>query len=124
MIAMFIYNESSRYGTERCFSGLHLANTLVKNDPLTEVATFLLAGAVSCGGKGQETADEDYSLERTLKRFKAGAHRLVQCGNCVDARGLNQAGMVELARRSSMDELATATFEARSSYSEGRKPVR
>ena len=92
--------------TTRC--GLPMRS--VKNDPATEVTIFLMADAVSCGRKGQKTPEGYYNLERMLKRFATGAHRLLLCGACMDARGLAESELVEGARRSSMDELAEATL--------------
>ena len=70
------------------------------------------ADAVSCGRKGQKTPDGYYNLERMLKRFATGAHRLLLCGTCMDARGLTESDLIEGSRRSSMDELAEATVAA------------
>ncbi len=109
MKILFILNDPP-YGTERCYNALRLANALVKNDPVTEVTMFLMADAVSCGRKGQKTPEGYYNLERMLKRFATGAHRLLLCGACMDARGLAESDLVEGARRSSMDELAEATL--------------
>lgn len=47
-----------------------------------------------------------------LKRFAMGAHRLLLCGTCMDARGQTEAELIDDARRSSMDELATITLQA------------
>ena len=111
MHALFILNDPP-YGTERCYNALRLANALIKNDSTTEVTVFLMADAVSCGKKGQKTPDGYYSLERMLKRFATGAHRLLLCGTCMDARGLTEAELIDGARRSTMDELAQATVTA------------
>jgi uncharacterized protein involved in oxidation of intracellular sulfur len=111
MKALFLLNDSP-YGTERCFNGLRLANALVKRDPATQVTVFLMADAVACGKKGQKTPEGYYNLERMLKRFAAGSHRLLLCGSCMDARGLSDTELIDGARRSSMDELAAATAEA------------
>lgn len=111
MKALFILNDPP-YGTERSYNGLRLANALLKNDPTLEVTVFLLADAVSCGKKGQKTPEGYYNLERMLKRFTSGAHRLLLCGTCMDARGLAEADLIDGAHRSSMDELARATLQA------------
>lgn len=111
MKILLILNDPP-YGTERCYNGLRLANALVKKDLATEVTIFLMADAVSCGRKGQKTPDGYYNLERMLKRFATGAHRLLLCGTCMDARGLTEAELIDDARRSSMDELAEATVAA------------
>lgn len=85
---------------------------LLKCDPAMEITIFLMADAVACATRGQKTPDGYYNLERMLKRFSAGAHKLLLCGTCVDARGLTDTDLVDGARRSSMDELAGATVVA------------
>ena len=111
MKALFILNDPP-YGTERCYNGLRLANALVKAEPAAEITVFLLADAVSCAKKGQKIPEGYYSLERTLKRFAAGSHKLLLYGTCMDPRGLIEAELIDGARRSSMDELAAATLGA------------
>ncbi len=111
MRTLFILNDPP-YGTERCHNALRLANALLKKDPATEVTVFLMADAVSCGRKGQKTPDGYYNLERMLKRFATGAHRILLCGTCMEARGLAEAELMDGARRSSMEELADATLTA------------
>ncbi len=111
MKVLFILNDPP-YGSERCYNALRLANTLVKSDPATEVTIFLMADAVSGGKKGQKTPDGYYNIERMLKRFATGAHKLLLCGTCMDARGLIEAELIDGARRSTMDELAAATLQA------------
>jgi uncharacterized protein involved in oxidation of intracellular sulfur len=71
-----------------------------------------MADAVACAKRGQETPNGYYNLERMLKRFASGAHRLLLCGTCMDARGLTDPELVESARRNSMDELARAAAVA------------
>lgn len=85
MKALFILNDPP-YGTERCYNALRRAHALVKNDPAAEVTAFLLADGVSRGKTGQKTPDGYYSLERMLKRFASGAHRLPLCGTCMGMR--------------------------------------
>jgi len=111
MKVLFILNDPP-YGTERCYNGLRLANALVKDDPASGVTVFLMADAVFCAKTAQKTPDGYYNLERMLKRFATGNHKLLLCGTCMDARGLTDAELIEGARRSSMDELAKATLAA------------
>jgi len=111
MNILFILNDPP-YGTERCYNALRLVNALLKNDPATEVTVFLMADAVACAKKAQKTPDGYYNLERMLKRFATGNHRLLLCGTCMDARGLADTELVDGARRSTMDELAKATLAA------------
>ena len=111
MQAVFILNDPP-YGSERSYNGLRLAATLAKQDSNCSITIFLMANAVSCAKKGQKTPDGYYNIERMLKRFTLGAHRVLLCGTCMDARGLTDADLVEGARRSTMDELAQATATA------------
>lgn len=111
MKVLFILNDPP-YGTERCYNALRPANALVKKDPAAAVTLFLVADVVSCGRKGQKTPDDYYNIERMLKRYATGSHRILLCGTCMDARGLIETDLVEGACRGSMDELAEATFAA------------
>lgn len=111
MKALLILNDPP-YGTERCYNGLRLANALAKNDTEAEVTVFLMADSVGCAKKAQKTPEGYYNLERMLKRLTAGSHRVLLCGSCMDARGLTEPDLVDGARRSSMDELASATLQA------------
>lgn len=54
--------------------------------------------------------DGYYNLERMLKRFATGHHKVLLCGTCMDARGLTEVDLVDSATRSSMDELAKAPW--------------
>ena len=108
---LFILHDPP-YGTERSYNALRLANALLKRDPATEVTIFLMADAVMCAKKGQKTPDGYYNLERMLRRFATGAHKLLLCGTCMDARGLAESELLDGGRRSSMDELAAATAAA------------
>jgi len=47
-----------------------------------------------------------------LKRVLASKGEVLLCGTCMDARGIDDAALMSGVRRSSMDELATGTFEA------------
>ncbi|MFP4004937.1 MAG: DsrE/DsrF/TusD sulfur relay family protein [Alphaproteobacteria bacterium] len=111
MKTLFILNDPP-YGSERCYNALRLAHALRKNDPNAEVSVFLMADAVLAAKAGQKTPDGYYNIERMLKRVLAGKGQVLLCGTCMDARGLTENEMMEGARRSTMDELASATMEA------------
>jgi uncharacterized protein involved in oxidation of intracellular sulfur len=61
---------------------------------------------------GQKTQDGYYNFERMVKRVLAGNGKVLLCGTCMDARGLEEAALVAGARHSTMDELAAATVAA------------
>jgi uncharacterized protein involved in oxidation of intracellular sulfur len=111
MKALFILNDPP-YGTERTYNALRLAHALLKKEPQMEVTVFLMADAVVGAKAGQKTPDGYYNVERMLKRMLDGTGKVLLCGACMDARGLDDAALMVGARRSTMDELAAATAEA------------
>ncbi len=111
MKALFILNDPP-YGTERIYNALRLAHALLKKEPRTEAAIFLMADSVVAAKAGQKTPDGYYNVERMLKRVLAANGKVLLCGTCMDARGLDDAALMAGARRSTMDELAAATTEA------------
>jgi uncharacterized protein involved in oxidation of intracellular sulfur len=111
MKALFILNDPP-YGTERVYNGLRLAHALLKKEPQTEVTIFLMADSVIAAKAGQKTPDGYYNVERMLKRVLAANGKVLLCGTCMDARGLDDTVLMGGARRSTMDELAAATVEA------------
>ncbi len=54
------------YGTGRSYNGMRLANALSKGED-DEVRVFLIADAVACTKRGQQTPNGFYNLERMLK---------------------------------------------------------
>jgi uncharacterized protein involved in oxidation of intracellular sulfur len=111
MKTLFIVNDPP-YGTERVYNALRLAHALMKKAPEMEVTVFLMADAVIAAKAGQKTPDGYYNVERMLKRVLAANGKVLLCGTCMDARGLDDAGLMAGTRRSTMDELAAATVEA------------
>jgi uncharacterized protein involved in oxidation of intracellular sulfur len=111
MRTLLILNDPP-YGTERCYNALRLAHALLKNDPEADVTIFLMADAVAAARKGQKTPDGYYNMERMLKRVVVGTGSVLLCGTCMDARGMTADDVMDGARRSTMDELATATSAA------------
>jgi uncharacterized protein involved in oxidation of intracellular sulfur len=111
MHALLIINDPP-YGTERTYNALRLAHAILKKEPETEVTVFLMADAVVGAKAGQKTPDGYYNVERMLRRVVAGNGRVLLCGTCMDARGLDDAAVIAGARRSNMDELAAATIAA------------
>ena len=61
---------------------------------------------------GQKTPDSCYNVEQMLRRVLSANGKVLLCGTCMDARGLDGAALMAGARRSTMDELAAATVEA------------
>ena len=71
-----------------------------------------MADAVLAAKAGQKTPDGFYNVERMLKRVLTGKGRVLLCGACMDARGIDQSELMEGAQRSTMDELAAETAAA------------
>jgi len=111
MKSLFILNDAP-YGGERTFNGLRMALAVSAADPDADVTVFLMADAVTAACKGQKTPNGYYNIERMLKRLIADDGHVLLCGSCMDARGLLADGVIEGARRSSMDELADTTIAA------------
>ena len=108
MKVLLILNDPP-YGTERSYNGLRLAKTLLGKG--NELTAFLMADAVSCAKAGQKVPGGYYNLELMVKSIARQGDVLL-CGTCMDARGLGDGELVQGARRSTMDELATRTVEA------------
>ncbi|MFP4161619.1 MAG: DsrE/DsrF/TusD sulfur relay family protein [Ectothiorhodospira sp.] len=101
------------YGTERTFNGLRLAHALLKGSEDNRVDVFLMADAVVGAKAGQKTPEGFYNVERMLKRVVAGDRgRVLLCGTCLDARGLDEDDLMQGPARSTMDELAEVTAQA------------
>jgi len=111
MRVLLIVNDPP-YGTERAYNALRLAQALARKDPAPEVTIFLMADAVAAAKHGQKTPAGYYNIEIMLKRAVADRASVLLCGTCMDARGIADADIIEGARRSTMEALATATVEA------------
>jgi len=111
MKTLFVLNDPP-YGTERVYNALRLAHALLKKAPQVEVSVFLMADSVVSAKAGQKTPDGYYNVERMLKRVLASNGKVLLCGTCMDARGLDDAALMVGARRSTMDALAAMTAEA------------
>lgn len=112
-MAILIVVNDPPYGTERCYNALRLAHALLKRDPDVHLTMFLMADAVTAARKGQKTPDGYYNVERMLKRIVIGGNtNVLLCGTCMDARGMTEDDVMDGARRSNMDELATETTAA------------
>jgi uncharacterized protein involved in oxidation of intracellular sulfur len=107
-----VHHQRSALCTERVYNALRLSHALLKKEPQTAITIFLMADSVAAAKAGQKTPDGFYNVERMLKRVLASKGEVLLCGTCMDARGIDDTGLIPGVRRSSMDELATATFEA------------
>lgn len=106
---LIIVNDQP-YGSERPYNALRLASALSRREE-AEVRVFLMGDAVACAVADQRLPEGHYHLDRMLKPLGRRGE-VACCGTCLDARGLDEGMLVEGARRSSMDELASWTLWA------------
>ena len=108
---LLITLNDAPYGSERCYNGLRLAGSLVKQDNI-ELKIFLAGDAAICAKSGQKVPQGFYSVQNMLAVVTRRGGKVGVCGTCMDARGLDDAGLMAGAQRSTMDELAAATVDA------------
>jgi uncharacterized protein involved in oxidation of intracellular sulfur len=99
------------YGTERSYNGLRLAGALAKQEG-QEVRLFLMGDAAACARRGQVVPQGYYNLGRMLQVVAQHGGAIGVCGTCMDARGLQDADLMECSRRSTLEELAEWTLGA------------
>ena len=110
MKTLIILNEPA-YGNERSYNGLRLARNLVKAESV-ELRLFLMGDAVTVAVRGQRTPDGYYNLERMLRALSLKQVAMGACGTCLEARGIEDAWLVEGTHHSSMAELTEWTLWA------------
>ncbi|WP_455218439.1 DsrE/DsrF/TusD sulfur relay family protein [Kaarinaea lacus] len=110
MKILIILNDAP-YGNERSYNGLRLAQSLIKNNPDVELTVFLMADAVSCAKTSQKPPSGYYNIELMLKAVLRGG-RILLCGTCLDARGLNESELIEGSLRSDMVTLSSETVRS------------
>lgn len=104
---LFILNDPP-YGTERSYNGLRLARSLLKQEG-EEVRVFLIGDATACARDGQKVPQGYYNLGDMLGMISRSGGKIGVCGTCIDARGIDEAQLVDGAHRSTMDELTAWT---------------
>jgi len=107
---LFVVNDPP-YGSERAYNALRLANGLAKRDG-QEVRIFLLGDAVGCALAGQVVPNGYYHLDRMIATGLRHGAEVALCGTCMDARAIDDAELVDGARRSSLEELTDWTVWA------------
>jgi len=110
MKTLLILNDPP-YGTERSYNGLRLAGALAKRAE-QEVRVFLMGDAAACAKVGQKVPQGYYNLGRMLQVVAQNRGEIGVCGSCMDARGLQDADLVQDSRRSTLEELTDWTVWA------------
>jgi uncharacterized protein involved in oxidation of intracellular sulfur len=111
MNVLMILNDAP-YGTERTYNGLRLALNLLSKVEGMEVTVFLMGDGVASAKTGQQTPNGYYNVERMLKGVLGRKGAVLLCGTCMDARGIEEAEIVEGSRRGTLDELTEKTASA------------
>ena len=96
------------YGTERSYNALRLARSLLKTGG-EEIRLFLIGDAAACAKSGQKVPQGYYNIGDMLGMIVRAGGQIGVCGTCIDARGIDENGLVEGALRSTMDELTAWT---------------
>lgn len=110
MNTLIILNDPP-YGTERSYNGLRLAGALAKREGAA-VRVFLMGDAAACAKSGQQVPQGYYNLSRMLRLVSQHRGEIGVCGSCMDARGLQDADLVQGSRRSTLEELTDWTLWA------------
>jgi len=110
VICLFILNDAP-YASERNYNALRLATEMAQ-DPERVVRIFLIGEGVRSAVAGQSVPDGMHDIEWMLRRFLAPERDVAACGACMQARGIEDASLVEGARRGTLSELAAWTAEA------------
>ena len=111
MNLLMILNDPP-YGTERTYNGFRLALNLLAKAEGTSVTVFLMGDAVAAAKAGQRTPNGYYNLERMVKGVLSRKGKILLCGSCMDARGIQEPEIVEGSRRSTLDQLTELTAAA------------
>jgi uncharacterized protein involved in oxidation of intracellular sulfur len=98
---LFVLNEPP-FGGERSCNGLRTAISLLKSQT-EEVRIFLIGDASACAERGQKVP---YNIADMLGMVVRRGAKIGVCGTCMDARGINDAELIEGTQRSTMTELA------------------
>jgi uncharacterized protein involved in oxidation of intracellular sulfur len=110
MNVLLVINGSA-YGLDSTYNAVRLSATLAKRDDVI-VTVFLMGDGVTTAMAGQKTPDGYYKLDRMLTIVLRNGGQILCCGTCMDARGIQDAMLMEGARRSTMEELADNTLSA------------
>ncbi|NMM30062.1 MAG: hypothetical protein HHJ10_03190 [Cellulomonas sp.] len=110
MNVLMIINGSA-YGLDSTYNAVRLAASLSKREGV-DVTVFLLGDGVTAAMSGQQTADGYYKLDRMLGTVVRNDGRILCCGTCMDARGIQESMLIEGAHRSTMEDLTDSTLAA------------
>jgi uncharacterized protein involved in oxidation of intracellular sulfur len=111
MMDVLLVINGSAYGLDTTYNAVRLAAALAKRDDVA-VHVFLMGDGVTVAIANQKSPDGYYKLDRMISVVPRNGGEILCCGSCMDARGISDELLVEKARRSTMDELASLTLTA------------
>jgi uncharacterized protein involved in oxidation of intracellular sulfur len=76
------------------------------------VRVFLIGDAAACAKAGQKVPQGYYNVELLLRSVARRGGVIGVCGTCLDARGIQEAELVDEAHRSNLDELTDWTQQS------------
>lgn len=99
------------YGADATFNAVRLAAALARRPEVT-MQVFLMSDGVTVAMRNQKTPDGYYKLDRMISAVSRSGGQVLCCSTCLDARGISEELLVDGARRSTTEELATLTIAA------------
>lgn len=111
MTNILLLINGSAYGLDSTYNAIRLAASLSRRDGVT-TTVFLMGDGVIAAMAGQKTPDGYYKLDRMLSGVTRTGGEILFCGTCMDARGIQEAMLMEGARRSTLEELTDRTLAA------------
>ena len=99
MMLTIIVNDAP-YGLEKPWNAFRLASSAASEE--MKVRLFLIGDAVVSAKRGQKTPEGYYNMEKMLQALVSKGVEVKVCGSCINARGLDEAELVEGVGRGSM----------------------
>lgn len=105
MKTILIIINDAPYGGEKAYNALRIANQLNKDASEVKLRIFLLANAVGCAIKNQNTPSGYYNIERMLRFSLNKGTEVKLCTSCLDARGISSNVLMDEVKIGNMGEL-------------------
>ncbi|WP_312307381.1 DsrE/DsrF/TusD sulfur relay family protein [Pulveribacter sp.] len=96
--------HAAAYGSERCLSGLRVANTLAARDDVASLRVFLMSDATVAALPHQHDGTGS-GLQALVQELVAAGATLRLCRTCALARGLAELPLIEGVAIGTLPEL-------------------
>jgi uncharacterized protein involved in oxidation of intracellular sulfur len=107
---LLVLNEAP-YGSERFYTAMRLATSLLGREEPTLVRLFLASDAVIGALPGQQPS-QGYSIEKMLRDLIEAGAEVEVCVTCIESRGLRQLALIPGIRIGNMPHLAEWVAES------------